>query len=181
MTALQSTDTTSWMETTMTATTLSDDDLRALALQHEQAAREAAAEVERRDAERAEAEAARERERDARLVLAAVSIEADLVESARQAEAEFSAALASGDLSAAFLAFVRRKASRPARQALRDAQRAAEQNAQTGARLLAPEMLTYDRAQFLEAVEAEAERLAGERGYADGQALVKRARDGEVA
>ncbi len=118
---------------------------------------------------------------DARLVRAAGTLEDDLVQDARQAEAEFRAALAEGDLSAAFVAFVRRKASRPARQALRDAQRPAEQNAQTGARLLAPEMLAYDTSSFLDAVNVEAERLAGERGYALGQHLVAQARQGGVA
>lgn len=166
----------------MTTTTAPhDDDLRALADRREAEAAAARAELERRESDRAEAEAERQRQADARLVLAAAGIDAELQQSTRQAEAEFTAALERGDLTAAFLAFVARKASRPARQALRDAQRSAEQNAETGVRLLAPEMLAYDASTFIDAVQAEAERLGSERGYELGQQLVAQTRDGEVA
>jgi len=165
----------------MTATTdrtLSDDDLRALAQQHEKAARDAAAEVERRDTERAEAEATVQRERDARLVRAHRAIEDRLVAEAKAAEVAFRAAVAEGDLSAAFRAWLAQRASRPARQGLRDAIRQSEANAATGLSLVGPEVLAYDSRTFIDSVQAEGDRQASERGYEHGQRLVEQARSG---
>lgn len=166
----------------MTSTaTMTDDDLRTLAQQHEQAARDAAAEVERRDAARAEAEAAVQREADARLVRAHHAIEERLVAEAKAAEQAFSVAVADGSLSAAFRAWTEQRASRPARQGLRDAVRTAEASAQTGLPLVGPEMLAFDSRRFIDAVEAEGDRQAAERGYEHGQRLVEQARSGVVA
>ena len=131
------------MTNTSPALTVADDDLRALAAQHEAEAAEARAKVQRREAERDAAEAAAQCERDARLMLAHERIDAQLVESARLAEAAFTKAAHRGDYAAAFQAYVALTTTRPARQQVRDRARAAEANAQTGTRVSDSELRYY--------------------------------------
>ncbi len=164
----------------MTTSGMTDDDLRALAHEHEQAARDAAAEVERRNAERAEAAAAVQRGRDARLVLAHRKIEDDLVEAGRLAEVAFTDAARRGDYGAAFVAYVAMHSTRPARQMVRDRARTAEANAQTGVPVT-DTLLAYYPSNFLERLEQAAEQQASLLGQQTAERLCEQAADGEVA
>ncbi len=156
--------------TSPTLTTAADDDLRALAAQHEAQAAAARAEVQRREAERVEAEAAAQRERDARLVLAHERMDAELVESGRLGEAAFTEAAHRGDYAAAFQAYVALTATRPARQQVRDRARAAEANAQTGVRVSDAE-LRYYPSSFMERLEQAAEQQAAVLGQRTAERL----------
>lgn len=165
--------------TTTAPTDLHDDELRALAAQHEHEAAAAAAELARRQDERTEAAAAVQRERDARLVRAHEHIDADLVATGRLAEAAFTEAAARGDFTEAFRAYVALQATRPARQQVRDRARMAEANAQT----LTPvseQLLAYYPSNFMERLEQAAEQQAALLGEQTADRLCTQAADGTV-
>ncbi len=166
--------------TPSTLTTAADDELRALAAQHEHEAAAAAAELARRQDERTEAEATVQRERDARLVRAHERIDADLVAAGRLAEGAFTEAAARGNYAEAFRAYVAMGATRPARQMVRDRARMAEASAQTGVPVSDAE-LRYYPSNFMERLEQAAEQQASLLGSQTADRLCEQASDGEVA
>lgn len=147
------------------------DTLQARAEQAAEAHRKAQAALAERAADQAADLADRQHEYDVDLLARYQAIGADLERQQTLATAEFDSAVRAGDLSAAFVAWVRERGYRPARQAVLDQARGAQ--VRTGAGQPIPDVpLRFAQMDFMERVMAQGDREGVAAGYDLGQSLL---------